>query len=444
MYGSTVSITLTNFNNGIGGNGGCIFSISSSLSITSSNFNGNVALSFGGGVYTISNTLTTITSTTFTNNQALMGDAIRIEESEGSDSITSCTFNSNTNPSFIHFLKAVVTVDGWTFQQLAGNDPSTLSSTVLSSLRRGSAIACEAESKAVIKNSNFKNILTSNGVVSISEINRASTQSSVQYTISSNTFQNNIAYSSYGGGAIYLSNPINVNIQSNTFSSNNAMNADGGAIKFTWENSKWVASISSNTFSLNIAKSKGGAISWDQVEPSNILSNVYTNNKATIYGNNIGSLGEYIVVISQSDYKSNYNTIGDIAPVPLNIRRKLKRKLTTYTVSDHQSGQALQTLYIGIVDRYGYIVKYGNTNRIETKAKNKASDKYIASVTGTTSFLPSNGWAVVDGLILTATPNTTQTIQFFSKDLRSISNTLDLLVKCRSWKAGEEYTSIGA
>ena len=139
--------------------------------------------------------MTTITISTFTNNQAPKSDSIYIEFSDGSDSITSCTFNSNSNPAFIHLSAAIVTVDSCTFQQLAGNDPSTLSSTVLASLKKGSGISLMGKTKAVITNCNFKNILTDYGTISITLNIRKSTQLTVQYTINSNTFQNNIAYS---------------------------------------------------------------------------------------------------------------------------------------------------------------------------------------------------------------------------------------------------------
>ncbi len=89
------------------------------------------------------------------------------------------------------------------------------------------------QTKAVITNCNFKNILTDYGTISITENIRQSTQSTVQYTIKSNTFQSNIAYSTEGGAGIQLSNPINADIESNTFISNNAFQGDGGAIKFT-------------------------------------------------------------------------------------------------------------------------------------------------------------------------------------------------------------------
>lgn len=41
-------------------------------------------------------------------------------------------------------------------------------------------------------------------------------------------------------------------------------------------------------FKNNSADNSGGAIKWDDIEPTNILLNKFINNSATIYGDNIG------------------------------------------------------------------------------------------------------------------------------------------------------------
>lgn len=86
-------------------------------------------------------------------------------------------------------------------------------------------------------------------------------------------------------------------------------------------------------------------------------------------------------------YQANYNTLGDVSPISINLRRQL----SSYTVTDHQSGAAIQTLYVAVIDKYGYIVKYATTSKIESKVDYVASDKYAASLTGNKSYLPSNG-----------------------------------------------------
>jgi hypothetical protein len=44
-----------------------------------------------------------------------------------------------------------------------------------------------------------------------------------------------------------------------------------------------------NTFYNNIAENSGGAVKWDDVEPRNIGNQIFKNNYAALYGNDIGS-----------------------------------------------------------------------------------------------------------------------------------------------------------
>jgi hypothetical protein len=42
-------------------------------------------------------------------------------------------------------------------------------------------------------------------------------------------------------------------------------------------------------FSNNSAANAGGAVKWDDLEPLNIMSNIFSSNKAGLYGNNVAS-----------------------------------------------------------------------------------------------------------------------------------------------------------
>lgn len=83
-----------------------------------------------------------------------------------------------------------------------------------------------------VTGSTFKNILGLRGPVMIVEDTLATKETALKYTVSSNTFENNIAYSSDGGAGLYLLNPKNVNVVSNTFRNNRAINGEGGGVQF--------------------------------------------------------------------------------------------------------------------------------------------------------------------------------------------------------------------
>jgi predicted outer membrane repeat protein len=229
-----------------------------------------------------------------------------------------------------------------------------------------------------------------------------------------------------------------VKIKQNTFDSNKATNGDGGAIKFTSFNTNVCSiTIQNNTFTSNHAGTKGGAISWDFKEPSQVEDNTFTSNSATIYGSKIGSIGESLVVISKSEFDANVNTNGDVAPV-------MRRRLATLTLSSHQSGTKIDTQYLAIVDKYGYIVKYGNVNNIEASMVFSSVNGFTAALTGIISYEPTNGVTKIENLVLTSAPETNQIIEFTSKDLLVTTTTLNIAIEVRSCISGEQLTASGA
>jgi hypothetical protein len=430
---STLTATDCTFNSGIANQGGVIYSVRSTLTLTGSTFTSNTALQNGGVIFGLLNFNINIGSSTFTDNSAVTGDVLNLERSLSPISIMNTVFSSSSSPSFVHIISSETTIDGCTFTQTANNVVGSLTESVLSNLRFASAIALEGEPTLTVSNSNFMNMLFDYGVILIREIARSSTQSSIKYTFDSNTFDNNTAYGADGGSGIYLINPINANISSNIFSNNNAMNGDGGGVKIECANLFCASKVEGNTFTSNNAGSKGGAISWNKVEPTNVVTNTFTSNTAAAYGDDIGSIGETIEKITEAVYNANIDTSGDVS-----------RNLQALDITDHQSGQVIDTLYIAIKDKYGNIVKYGNTNNINVDADSAAGSSFTASVTGTTSYQPTNGVAKISNLIFSSSPNTTQTLTISSGDLLSSSSVLSLTVGVRSCIEGEELTGSGA
>jgi hypothetical protein len=210
-----------------------------------------------------------------------------------------------------------------------------------------------------------------------------------------------------------------------------------------------VLTVETTIFTSNLAGTKGGAVSWNKLEPQNISTNTFTSNIATVYGNNIGAVAESIVAISQTVYNQNFGTDGDLSPV---VRRNLNEKynepagrdLQTLSVSNHQSGKAIETLYFALVDMYNVIVKYGNSHRIEARVRFVAGAQFPAILSGTTSFNPTRGVIEASGVVLSSTPNTIQTVEFTSNDLRVSGTTTDLTVNVRNCINGEALLSSGA
>lgn len=435
MAESTLSASGCTFHNGTANQGGVIYSVRSNITISESNLTSNAALQNGGVLFGILNFDINIDSSTFTDNNAVTGDVLNIERSQSPIFIVDSIFSSSQSPSFVHIISSESIIDNCTFIQTAGNNVGSLTSTQLRELRFASAIALEGEPILTVTNSKFLNMLFNYGVILIREVARSSIQSSTQYTFDLNTFENNTAYGTKGGSGIYLINSINANISSNVFKSNNAMNGDGGAIKLEWSNFFWASTIRSNIFTSNNAGTKGGAISWNKVEPTGIINNTFTSNTATIYGNNVGSVGEKIELITEAVYNANFNVSGDVSSL---------RSLSTYDIIDHQSGKIIDTKYVAIKDKYGNIVKYGNTNNINVGALSSTQGSFTPSVTGTTSYEPKNGVAKIDNLIFSASPDTIQTLTISSNDLLFTSSILSVSVDVRSCIAGEELTGSGA
>ena len=88
----------------------------------------------------------------------------------------------------------------------------------------------------------------------------------------------------------------------------------GGAMYYTCDPPDYGCDIDmfdKNTFTSNYAENSGGAIKWDQVEPNfEDDTTVYTNNGATLYGDNIASFAQMIIKINETQYLEQLSRIG--------------------------------------------------------------------------------------------------------------------------------------
>ncbi|KAL4499381.1 hypothetical protein ABPG73_008931 [Tetrahymena malaccensis] len=157
---------------------------------------------------------------------------------------------------------------------------------------QGGAIGIQSSKYTLIQNSLFQNCssLKQGGAIYSSQ------QMEDIFTIQMSNFIENESTQS-SGGAIFLSQIGGINITKSNFTKNKALFQNGGAISLDSSN---IQQFSDNTFSFNEA-SIGGSIYYQKINSNLfdknqlILNNIALKfNKASFYGNNIGSIPKYI------------------------------------------------------------------------------------------------------------------------------------------------------
>ena len=87
------------------------------------------------------------------------------------------------------------------------------------------------------------------------------------------------------------------------------MSGKGAAMNYLCKSKYFYCSayiINNNLFQDNFAINAGGAINWEEVEPHFDSSNIFLNNYAGHYGNDIASFAQKIISITEEQY---YNAI---------------------------------------------------------------------------------------------------------------------------------------
>ena len=209
--------------------------------------------------------------------------------------------------------------------------------------------------------------------------------------------------------------------------------------------------LDGNTFTNGESSTKGGAITWTYYSPDGLLDSTFYNNTAAIYGDDISAVPQKLIVVSEEYYYANIDTDGrvDVANVDPNPTR---------TLSDHTSGSELEVIYIGIFDEYDNLVKTDNDSVMTTSIEVDSSETFPAFITETITLLSTRGLFKVEGLLVTSTPGTTQTVSFTTSEidteipsnveyLNSIGATdvtISYTVEIRECVAGEELRANGA
>ena len=110
------------------------------------------------------------------------------------------------------------------------------------------------------------------------------------------------------GGGMYINNPEYMSILNSSFINNIAFNDTtlstsgyGGGLYYTCLSSFLctVGVSASNIFNNNYAANSGGGIKWDDLEPEFDSTNIFVNNVAYLYGDNIACFAEKLVSITQ-------------------------------------------------------------------------------------------------------------------------------------------------
>jgi hypothetical protein len=130
------------------------------------------------------------------------------------------------------------------------------------------------------------------------------------------------------------------------------------------------------------------------------------------------------VFISKTVYEANRDTQGDMS-----ARRQLSSN-PVFKFKNHQSGEAMEPVYVAMKDRYGVIYKDQTTREIVAKAVPN-DQKFQVSLTGTNSYVFKNGVAVLDNLVLTSQPSSEQTLVLSSESLTSSTQSILVSVKVR-------------
>ena len=296
--------------------GGGVYNVNSSPTISNCIITANIATSSGSGM---SNTTSSpaITNCTFSSNSSTNGAAM-FNGGNGAPTVSGCTFNNNTGRGI--YTIGDLTVTNSTFSSNTGGGIAcqtsnltvsgcTFNNNDAGSGNSGGAIACFTGNSSLrnftLSNSNFNNNIAgditggSGGAVSIRESVIASitgcnftgntatggyggavhTDGNGRTAFTSTTFSNCTfsSNSAYRGGAVYI-DQADQSLSGSSFSNNTAGENGGGMYSGTGSDA---FSITNCTFTGNTAAISGGGIYNDRNYPA-ISSCTFTGNNATV------------------------------------------------------------------------------------------------------------------------------------------------------------------
>jgi len=383
--------------------GGILFLLESNATLTGSTITNTYGADCGA-IFCFSNSYATLSGVTMKNITS-KENVIALESS--SSLIASDSTFSDFNATLIMSDKSGVSLSSSTFKNGS------------SKTEYGGALQCNSCTSVSIKSSKFNSI--ANTVLGGCLYFTSDTV--YAYTITDNTFYN---CNSTHGGAIYTTG-VNLTITGNNFTSNHAIgevlyiDGKGGAMQLLCPDSGCSFNVSSNTFTANTAQTNGGAINWENLEPT-FLNNTYVNNSAD-YGNDIACFTSQIVLISTS--------------------KDERRRLTETGMTEVASGQTGDNyLMFFLKDKYGNVVATDNDTSVSLKAD---SDTLVLG--GTTTVSPIKGVLEFDTFSVTYDPGMSGTLKVVSSDIKSTGDdeySIDIPVDLRLCILGEIQTSTKA
>ncbi|TNV88136.1 hypothetical protein FGO68_gene5030 [Halteria grandinella] len=234
--------------------------------------------------------------------------------------------------------------------------------------------------------------------------------------ISSCKFYN--SKSASNGGAISIKSYFNLTIEDTDFVNNTAERAGGAIYYECTEKLACVLRLNNVLFQGNRAFVEGGAIKWTHYEP--LMSNIrFRDNQARIYGNDIASIANELVII-EGILKNEI--IGSIYYNRDDQTRNAKQ--LTYQA---KSGGA-SNIYFGIIDKYGSFIKTDNQSKLLIKVvKQSVASHIVPVIESQTEIISNGGCYIIENFVLIAEPGTT-----LSKTLNSLKNCSYIILNNRN------------
>eukprot|EP00347_Sterkiella_histriomuscorum_P008156 403346168 len=261
----------------------------------------------------------------------------------------------------------------------------------------------------------------------------------VRYKMFNTQILNSVAYED-DGGSIMLDNVMNMQIGNLTILNSYAA-SNGGAIYSKCDAPNYNCLLKftgTSRFQNNEADLSGGAIFWRDVEPKyqTLSAQFYfQNNSAGIYGDNIGSYSQKLIMISEVEYRAQlYRVTGDQQYTDQGSERILQVSAnqnvsTQVSQSNTRSGDTLPKTYIALADKYNQIVGTADQAKLQISVVEKSNNTlYKPLVEGQTSFYSEKGMFKVNDLQFTGTPG---------KDYQLVFNTQDGIDKTKP--SNKEY-----
>eukprot|EP00347_Sterkiella_histriomuscorum_P017498 403349122 len=430
---SLLHLQESSFENGEAYQGGAIYVSSESyLTVQQSSFKNNYAKSQGGAIFAqTSFDIIIKRQSNFTNNQALqLGDHIyMIDAFVNSILISDSQFNTLQALSSAIYLENIKQVN---LTKTLANKIYTNMLMPRNIMQYGGFLRCQKCDQLTIQDSNFTNINSAElgGAIYIQMLdeNKIANKKYPKYPsvlILRSLFQNCTAFI---GGAIYNDNIDLFTIINSTFDLNQAKFSqsleESGTASGILFNCKIDLTAQqcqlqlnqSNNFTNNYAELKGGAIHWNVIEVQyNQSLTQFINNTALIYGNDISSVPQQIVFLTQQEYNQYQELVDDVLKYKWKVKeaRLLQSSslelLTSYQMSNYRSGGNFPISYFAVADKYGKVVISNNASNLFIQVNEEYKEypdkiKYSPILEGSTSFPALNGAYVIQNVQFTGSP----------------------------------------